>query len=106
MSCFTVACRSTPLAFRCFTLTRSSGRSHCAVPCLNPRTGGLATANAAIRSLQAALSACGGFNIAGPANSSRPSRSDASSAQGTPSEFSLGAEQDELAFHHVLGLEP
>jgi hypothetical protein len=49
-------------------------------------TGGLATANAAIRSLQAALSACGRFRIAGPANSSRPSRSDANSAQGTPSE--------------------
>jgi hypothetical protein len=27
MSCFTVACRSTPLALRCVTRTRSSGRS-------------------------------------------------------------------------------
>ena len=36
MSCLTVACRSTPLAFRCFTRTRSSGRSHRAEPCLNP----------------------------------------------------------------------
>jgi hypothetical protein len=28
MSCLTEACRSMPLVFRCFTRTRSSGRSH------------------------------------------------------------------------------
>ncbi len=104
-SCFTVVWRSTPLALKCFTRTRSSGRSHLAEPCLNPRTGGLAIANAAIRSRQASLSACGGFNIAGPANSSSPSCSRASRVHDA-AVVGLGFEKDELALYHVLGLQP
>ena len=42
MNYFTLACRSTPYAFRCFTRTRSSGLSYCVESCLKPRIGGLA----------------------------------------------------------------
>src|ERR1041385_5538828 len=96
---FTTAWRNVPLALRYRTLTLISGLSHWALSArLSPFNAGFSSETLPNFSTHSALACDGGLRIAGPANSSFPSRSRASNPQAMPLSSVLGAQKDEFPF--------